>query len=416
MGLPVGKASIISLFQRTMAKTHYALADILLTLLGGCMFLFPMYASVHFLISFDESHQDHMHSHHRIEETGIPRNDIIQYFVRTQINYSHFRVNEPNFIDDLDRKSFLLEQHNLEQLQERDNDILTGIVEVIPNGTVHGDIDCGWRTNSSVFTSRPKHVRDHYVVLCPLLVSNSEYFQHFIDGVLPKLVQLSSIITFPGITYLFRRPRDRNIYEILEHVNLPGDSVAFYDGGHITSDYLINTCITPPLHPWLFSEAHNRLIRGFEDHNKRLDKLIILLTRNRSRKGGRRMLNMEYFISYLRGRYGHRLYTFHGNLTFSDSVKLFQRAHMVIGVHGGAFYNIIFAPHSTHIVELMPTTSEGEVMPTYIGHTIFWAISEMLNQSYWRINSTPTDSLGNIKVDIRKIEKVLDKIDRSSKK
>ena len=376
------------------------------------MFLLPMYASVHFLLSFDAAHQDHMYSLNRIGAAGIPRYDIIQYFVRTQINYSYFRINEPNFINDMDRESFLIERHNLEQLQERGSDILTGIVEVIPNGTVHGDIDCGWRTNSSVFMSRPKHVRDHYTVLCPLLVSHSEYFQHFIDGVLPKLVQLRSIITFPGITYLFRRPRDRNIYEILEHVNLSGDSVAFYDGGHITSDYLMNTCITPPLHPWLFSEAQNMLIRGFEDHNKCVDKLIILLTRDHSKTGGRRIINMDYFISYLRGRYGHRLYTFHGNSTFSDSVKLFQKAQIVIGVHGGAFYNIIFAPKSTHIVELMPTTSEGEVMPAYIGHTIFWAISDMLNQTYWRINSTPTDSLGNVKVEIREIEKVLDKIDQ----
>ena len=235
-------------FQRVMDMKHYALADILLTLLGGCTFRLPMYASVHFLPSCDVSHQDHMYSHHRTREAWIPPNDTIQHFVQKLINYSYFRVNEPNVIDDTDRKIFLLERHNLEQWQERHSDILTGVLEVIPNGTVHGDIDCGWRTNSSVFTSRPQHVRNHYPVLCPLLVSQSEYFQHFIDGVLPKLIQLRPIIHFNGVEFLFRRPRDLNIYEILEHVNLSGDNVAFYDGDHITSDYLINTCITPPLH------------------------------------------------------------------------------------------------------------------------------------------------------------------------
>ena len=43
---------------------------------------------------------------------------------------------------------------------------------------------------------------------------------------------------------------------------MSGDTVAFNDGGHITSDYLINTCITPPLHPSLFSGVQKMLIRG----------------------------------------------------------------------------------------------------------------------------------------------------------
>ena len=165
-------------------------------------------------------------------------------------------------------------------------------------------------------------------------------------GVLPNLVQLRTIVPFQGAKFLFRRPRYRNNYEILEYINLSGDTVAFYDGGHITSDYLMNTRITP---------CH---------------------------------------------------------LTFLDSVKLFRRVQLVIGVHSGAFYNIIFAPSSTNFVEIMPTTSECEVMPTYIGHTLFWVISDMLNQTYWRIISTPADSLGNVKCDIREIEKVFDKIDR----
>ena len=296
----------------------------------------------------------------------------------------------------MDRKLFLLEQHNLEQWQERHSDILTGVIQVTPNGTVHGDIDCGWRTNPSVFTSRPKHVCNHYPVLCPLLVSHSEYFQHFIDGALPKLLQLRSIIHFKGVKFFFRCRGIMWPYTMV--VTLP-------------TRLLDNACITPPLHPSLFCEAH-MLIRGMAKKFGSSDELVILLTRDHAKKGGRRILKKDRLISYLRGRYGHGLYAFHVNLTFSDSIKLFRRVQLVVGVHGGAFYNTIFAPSSKNIAELMSTTTEVEVMPTYIGHTIFWAISDMLNQTNWRIISTPSDSLGNVKVDIKKIAKVLGKIDQ----
>ena len=347
---------------------------------------------------------------HIKERHFTERNNKPQCFATKRINYSYFRINEPNFINNVDRTLFLSEPQNVDQLQERQEDVLTGIIEVIPNGSVNQYLDCGWRTNSSHFRYRPKHPRDHYAVLCPLLVPSSYRFQHFIDGVLPKLMQLRSIVaSFPEMTYLLYRPTDGSIYDMLYHINISIDSVAFYNGGDVTSDYLINTCITPPLHPALFSEARKMLVSGDEDIGKITDGIVILLTRNGKRE--RRMHNREQLISFLREKYGINLYVFRGDLTFSDSVKLFRKARIVLGVHGGAFYHIISAPSSAHIVEIMPTTRGGKVKPSYLAHTIFWSISNMLSQTYWRINSLPTDTHGNLYVDVGKVAKVLEMIE-----
>ena len=343
----------------------------------------------------------------RIQEA--PQYNLPQDFVRKHINYSFFRLKEPYFIDENDRKMFLLDQHNQNHLREPSKDMLTGIIDVIPNGTVNGGIDCGWRTDLSKFRIRPKSAKGHYSVLCPLLIPDGGAFQHFVDGVLPKLMQMRSILPFQGITYLFRRPRDQNIYAILKHMNI---SFAFYDSGDITADYLVNTCITPPVHPLLFSGIRKMLTNSSDNTDKTFgDGFVILLTRAHSRNSGRNMRNKDKIISYLQGRYGRRFRVFNGDLTFNDSMNLFQQARIVIGVHGGAFYNIIFAPSSLHILEIMPTTTTGKVTPRYIAHPIFWVISNMLNQTFWRINNVPLDSAGNVNVDIGKVSKMLDKID-----
>ena len=355
---------------------------------------------------------EYLKSTSRVPQTRLitpqtPRYNLPWDFVRKNINYSSFRIKEPNFIDGNDRKMFLLDGHNQDYLRQPSSSLLTGAIEVIPNGTMNGDIDCGWRTDLSQFLTPPKHVRGHYSVLCPLLVPHSEKFQHFVDGVLPKLEQMRSILPFQGVTYLLHRPQDQNIHTILKHINI---SIAVYDGNDITSDYLVNSCITPPIHPLLFSGVRDMLTDGSESGDKISGGLVILLTRAHSRKSGRKILNKDRVISYLQERYGHNFRVFDGDLTFYDSMKLFRQARIIIGVHGGAFYNMIYARSSLTILEIMPTTARGKITPAYITHPIFWVISNMLNQTYWRINNVPSDSSGNVQLDIEKFSKVLDTI------
>ena len=386
----------------------YVYQDTLLVVFGLCLFLFPLFASVFFIRSFDTCRPRHQP---KSSELQAVHDEQVLTFQELHINYTKFRIKEPNFIDPLDRKLFLLHKNNLELLQPRQTELLHGIIEVVPNGYVNGDIVCGWQTNSSHFLVHPKRVREHYPVLCPLLVHNANTFQHFMDGVLPKLAQIHASTSFSEVTYLLHRPWDRSVDDIIKHINLTSERVAFYDGGHFTADYLINACVAPPLHPDLFAQVRHMLAIGAEDMEFHNNGLIIILTRQGARNGGRAIVNNDALIHFLHERYRDKLFVCHGNLSFSECRALFGQAKVVIGVHGGAFYNILLAHSKLHVVEIMPVTDKGDVVPSYLGHTIIWSIADMLNHTYCHLNSKAQNSLGNVYVDLGKVAKILAKVD-----
>ena len=396
--------------QPSMVQPSHLYLDTVFAILALGLFIVPLYASVYFILSFDTSHPRHRHALQSLDLEGV-QDEQIHAFHTLHIQYWDFRLKEPNFIDPSDRDVFYLHRDNMELLEKRPGKLLHGVIEVITNGSVNSAIECGWQTNASHFRVRPRRVRQHYPVLCPLLVPNANSFQHFLDGVLPKLAQLQASAAFSGVTYLIHRPWDRNIYDIIKLIDMRNNSIAFYDGGYITSDYLINTCTTPPLHPRLFEQVRDMLSYGYKQSVSTNDRSVILLTRGGARNGGRTMLNNNAVVNFLRQRYGNMLIIFRGNLPFSESVSLFGGAKLVIGVHGGAFYNILLARSKLHVVEIMPVTDKGDVVPSYLGHTIIWSIADMLNHTYWRLNATPQNKLGSVVVDIVKLANILDKVD-----
>lgn len=73
----------------------------------------------------------------------------------------------------------------------------------------------------------------------------------------------------------------------------------------------------------------------------------------------RRFLNEEECLALLRDRYGFEHVTMDG-LTVADEVKLFGEAECVVGVHGAALINMLWAPRGTRFVELMPFGGRSE--------------------------------------------------------
>ena len=43
-----------------------------------------------------------------------------------------------------------------------------------------------------------------------------------------------------------------------------------------------------------------------------------------------------------------------GNLSFAKQVEIFKQARVVIGAHGSAFGNVVFAQPGAHVIDLMP--------------------------------------------------------------
>ena len=87
-------------------------------------------------------------------------------------------------------------------------------------------------------------------------------------------------------------------------------------------------------------------------------------------------------------------------------MSLFGNALLLIGIHGGAFYNLIFCPNSTKILEVMPVNHEGRPVPSPLAHANIWQMSQAINQTYLRMSQNAINSKGDVYISMDKLKKV----------
>ena len=328
-----------------------------------------------------------------------------------EIHYQNFNITEPNFLSDEDRKQFLALSENVECLGPQPPEKLVGIIQVIPNGIANMDIDCGWPSKLEEFYSQD--VKATVDILIPLLIPDSAAFQHFLDGTMPKIVQSYNLITAPNVNLLIFPPRDNIIFEMLHKLNISTDKVVYYTDT-IGAKLQINSCITPPIHPMLWRKSRSMLGAPGRLPVSVSQSNVVLLTRAGNYNGGRRMLNFDEVTYFLQQRYSSRLVIFQGDYNLERSIQIFGESSILIGVHGGAMYNLNFASSDAHIVEFLPMVEYGIPVGS-IAHTIVWHMSQLLGQTYWRIHQTADSFDGDINVPIDKLQALLNLIDENIK-
>ena len=112
----------------------------------------------------------------------------------------------------------------------------------------------------------------------------------------------------------------------------------------------------------------------------------------------------------LRRYYGDRLFVFGDPMSLQQSKDVFSRTRLILGVHGGAMYNLHFAPRDTIVVEYLATESDGFI-PDGFAHSIIWRLAQNAGQTFYRIPELPLDEFLDLKIDLQKLIKVLDKVD-----
>ena len=141
-----------------------------------------------------------------------------------------------------------------------------------------------------------------------------------------------------------------------------------------------------------------------------IQRTVILLTRAGSRNYGRKINNLPAVSDYLSHKFPHTLHIFRGSLNLNESVQLFSSAHLIVGIHGGAFYNIMFAPSTTNVIEIMPITNNGDVVPKSLAHNIVWKMSAMLGQNYARLMERASNRYGDLTINITRLNDLIDRI------
>ena len=351
---------------------------------------------------------------------SLPKQTSVDYSTIVSIaqnrTYEPFYLTKPEFDSNSSRDMFYSRQLGDHfQFYVNDPEMLQGSIVVHRNATVHHSFDCGWQMDHTVFVGseyvgapRLKHLEQ---IVCPLLVPQSHTFQHFMDGVVPKLMQAFEVLQNPHIKVMIHRPWDKIILEILEAFNIGIDRILFYEDGYYKVTHLIDTCNTPPLHPELWIKAR----QIFTSHAQiapvpQMQKIVILLTRAGSRNYGRKINNLPAVSDYLSHKFQHTLHIFRGSLNLNESVQLFSSAHLIVGIHGGAFYNIMFAPSATNVIEIMPITNNGDVVPKSLAHNIVWKMSAMLGQDYARLMERASNRYGDLTINITRLNHLIDRI------
>ena len=336
---------------------------------------------------------------------------FIRYENFTEIIYPGFLTPLPKFTTHAEKNIFVKDSDNVLALSKPNKAMLTGQIQIIKKGFVDKFIDCGWRSVASSFRWTGQPTDQNYSVLLPLLVPDGGYFQHFIDGVLPKLVQSYHVIQHPGVKLLLPSPRDAAVKIFLKMMGIPPEKVVFDDGSSYYADELILSCVTPPLHPISFMTARGLLGVHHESLMQRNESLVILISRVNARNPGRHIVNHLSVRRLLQSRYGQRLYIFTGRESTEEAVLLFSRAKVVFGVHGGGFYNILFAPVKTVVIEVMPIDDSGHVIPRVIAHTIIWRLASILGHVYWRVFESALTAYGDVRINENKLIHIFNSVD-----
>ena len=280
------------------------------------------------------------------------------------------------------------------------SEYLRGRIDVAAQGMLPFDYDCGCFSDHSRALARSLH-RPYRVsgTVVFLLVPNGATIHHFIDSVLPKLVQLEVFLNDPAIRFLLDISSQYPLVTaLLERLGIAGDRLLNYKdikhlGDGVTADRFVMTCNTPPLHPYLWQRAQYllRLPHLVNPSSYHQNTILYLSRRKGTIGGGRKVANeqeLERKIQQFASEHGYNYVSFfhsdYGDL--EELLRLWSSAVAVVGPHGGAFSNILFAPKGCYVIEFLPN---GPIFtgPTFKEHLSTYFQAMLLGHRYFAVMS-----------------------------
>lgn len=293
------------------------------------------------------------------------------------------------------------------------NEYKTGRVEYVKNGIIKiKQFDCGFRADYKHFEMK----NNDYVYYVPstviyLQVPQSFSFQHFCDGLLPKLVQIESLLGRDDVKYFMEfRNYHKIVPYLLRKIGIKGEQILSYTSisrhfQYIKADELIIPCNTPPLHPVLWRRMQYILkVPALTNNNPR--KLILYLERGGKLKK-RLVVNNDDVKRAIENYFKNTEYEFRvfNSSTFENDFDLFGRAFALIGPHGGAFQNMLYLKSGSIIMEFQLNSYAHLAQPVRF---IFHRQAVLLGHKYYTFLCEVVGI--NLIVDINTLETYLEAV------
>lgn len=201
------------------------------------------------------------------------------------------------------------------------------------------------------------------------------------------------------------------IAEIYKHMNW---EVFDERSQPIQANTLVYSCRTPPLHPYLWQQGQQWVLKVRPRPMAERKKIVYCgrTKAGRIENAGRRVLNEEAVVQALRkweaqgfelAEYDHRQHP-----TVASLNEFFSEARLLIGPHGGCLTNVMHIPCNSAVIELFPLVN-GVKPPVAHPAMMMYMQSTYLEQDYYMLPVYTTDSGGDMTVPIDELEEILAK-------
>lgn len=289
---------------------------------------------------------------------------------------------------------------------------LTGILAVIPDGVYGPDSNCNRDSTIGGYSKLPVgssalHVR----YLFPLLDEQKCTYEHFITELLPRIAQASDFIKIHNLTLLMRKGCDYHAFNILKMLNL-GKYILIEndDSVYYVSDYLVHSCVTPLMHPFLWSKTRALLnINEAPLQRRRSQPPRVLFALALRKKAFSPIINDMPVIKILNQRF-QDVTVFRGSQDFNQVVQAFANSDIIISAaREPVLSNIIFAPVNSHVIELFPTLLDGKyVVREQKKANVIWRLARTLGHKYYRVFESPSNKHGEFKASPKNLDEIID--------
>ncbi|KAJ5073607.1 hypothetical protein M0811_08444 [Anaeramoeba ignava] len=332
-----------------------------------------------------------------------------------QINYPPFILDAPHFLDQRSFDKFMyLEKKRYNQVIDKKKRKLHFDFDEMSVGTLSflRDFSFSWAPSCNPYAklSDFQPANGNTLNFEKLLIINSDWiwqFQHWIDHFGCLIMDLRPLIKDKGWTIFVQYPSDEILLQLFDFIkkDLNVNIVYQSDSYSIHAEYALFPCTLPKENPRKFLDLKHFLLKSiletdhFQEYQDPNPEKIIYLPRVNN-LNGRNIVNSEEVVDYLKNRYGENLVIFsHKEYPdLKDLVQLFSSAKVVVGLHGGAFYNIIFSLSHPVVIEFhQPKFGVADA-------SIYW-ISHTTGSEYWRLFSKQKD-LDSV-IDLIALEQVL---------
>jgi len=343
-----------------------------------------------------------------------------------QIVYPPFRIRAPQVDDPADLEEWARKPHQAEKLAEtaqwcsgagstesalsarlcrergpRDliyyqHAFTSGSVDVFENVHVRRH-ECGWMATPEIARPLQAHEHPQYDKIASLDVPEGCAFQHWLDGILPKIVAALPVIRDPEVKlWVPGCPAGDNVLRLYRQVGIDPARLVQVRGPGVTARRFFSVCDIPGWHPILWRQMRELLGAPTFPKEGQQRTRVLYLPRGQDARNGRTVVNDKEVQDTVRAaaaKYGLEYGEFNARNYASVDALIADLAsvRLMVGMHGGAFYNMMFAAAGLDVVEFVPS---------HVTFFLFHIMADMLGHRHWFLPTSggtiPADKLGRI--------------------